>query len=381
MSRFRYLIVVLFLLSSYAYADDVCPSGFDTGVRTWNWAESGDRPVLCVGSNLCEYVIKDVSLCLTEGGTCSGSFISTGLQCSSGSGGMVGGGNYPDPDDLEPPSDTVGTDYGPVLEDHTSTNMFNCTENGNCATALYGLHLDFARLIGTLVGDGRVTGERVEEVGDIVRQGNQSNSRQLTNVYQELFKNTAEASQHAYQNNSRLDEVIDELKQLNSKTCNPKIDNNCGTARNFPQICGAQWTCAGDEYSCFMAKTSWYNLCMSGSGMGDQVDFSVDGRAIQMEMDSVDAALDSAFTEFNESVSDEELDHGESDVTELLNTYNQDNALSFTGSCPVPSSVDLGWVGTFTVSYEPFCDLALYIRAMLMLAASGLAFSIISRYS
>ncbi|MGR6837872.1 hypothetical protein ACU5DF_01750 [Aliivibrio wodanis] len=73
-----------------------CQKGSKTGVMSWPYSKYGSNPTLCLSS--CEYGLGGVSLCLTNGNSCTGDFTSNGKQCSIGGGnGLDSGGDHPTP--------------------------------------------------------------------------------------------------------------------------------------------------------------------------------------------------------------------------------------------------------------------------------------------
>lgn len=152
---------------------------------------------------------------------------------------------------------------------------------------------------------------------------------------------------------SGFGDIGNKLNELAAGSKTTPTDAGCDTA----------FSCSGNAYECYMAKQAFETRCSS-------LEFAeTDASGLQTELQPFGDALNVQMGEFNDSVSVDALKGDTLDVTNTMNTINESNGLNFDAGCPAPKNYDYG-LGVFTIDYSPFCDLAVVIRALLMLAAS-----------
>lgn len=152
---------------------------------------------------------------------------------------------------------------------------------------------------------------------------------------------------------SGFGDIGNKLNELAAGSKTTPADAGCDTA----------FSCSGNAYECYMAKQAFETRCSS-------LEFAeTDASGLQTELQPLGDALNVHMGEFNDSVSVDALKGDTLDVTNTMNTINESNGLNFDAGCPAPKNYDYG-LGVFTIDYSPFCDLAVVIRALLMLAAS-----------
>lgn len=154
--------------------------------------------------------------------------------------------------------------------------------------------------------------------------------------------------------NSGFGELGDKLGGLAAGSGTSASDTGCEA--------GA-FSCSGNAYECYMARQAFENKCSSLT-FG-----ATDPTGLKGELQPLADSLTSNMSDFNESVSVDSLKGETLDVTSTMTTIDETNGVSFDEGCPAPKNYDYG-LGSFTIDYQPFCDLAIVIRALLMLAAS-----------
>ena len=141
-----------------------------------------------------------------------------------------------------------------------------------------------------------------------------------------------------------------------------------------PTACSSGvFTCSGNAYECFMAEQAFLTRCSS--------DLTTDEASLVSDLNGYGDDLLEGLEEFKNSVDVDELFEESIALDDTLTTFTESNGgLNFTEGCPSPVFVDYG-IGNFTLSYEPFCELALYVRAMIMLTASIGSILMIAKFS
>lgn len=142
--------------------------------------------------------------------------------------------------------------------------------------------------------------------------------------------------------------------------------------------CTDSFSCNGNAYECYIARQEWETACalkdLSGGGEAygeGQTRLAADGDALGAKLG-----------DYNDSFNDPDLlkDGSPTDVSTLFSEYDESNGFSFSEQCPASSRVDYG-LGSFVINYQPFCDLALYVRALVMLLSGYGAFLVIAKFS
>lgn len=144
--------------------------------------------------------------------------------------------------------------------------------------------------------------------------------------------------------------------------------------------CNGTFSCSGNLYECYMARQQWSQSCLLQRLTNtDSTPIDIGGEMTDINTSSTE--LSTKLQEYNSKYGNfQKLVDGEVNIEESLNTINEENGLSFDDKCPEPISLKiLG--ANFVISYQPFCDLALYVRAMLMLSASIFSIVMIAKFS
>ncbi|EPQ9996830.1 virulence factor TspB C-terminal domain-related protein [Vibrio vulnificus] len=140
--------------------------------------------------------------------------------------------------------------------------------------------------------------------------------------------------------------------------------------------CSNGFVCNGNSYECFIARQQFEQYCLLNTTMPAE-----DIHQRYTDMSGTMNAL-------GQELADYQVDHGdytklidsEVPIEDALKNINESNGLNFSEGCPVPYTTNV-LNARFTINYQPFCDLALYIRAMLMLMASVGSMLMIAKFS
>ena len=144
--------------------------------------------------------------------------------------------------------------------------------------------------------------------------------------------------------------------------------------------CDSSFSCSGNAYECFLAKQAFENRCSNslkdvlGSDDADSTLTSLN-ESLQGSLDGLSNTLTSTAI----AAGDGRQLYSESvDIAPYLSTYNEESGgLSFDDQCPEPIPLNFLLAGVqgvdLELSFEWLCELALYVRAMLMLGASMIA--------
>lgn len=161
-----------------------------------------------------------------------------------------------------------------------------------------------------------------------------------------------------------------------------KIDGLEGGTDTAPSggSCDSRFTCSGNTYECYLARQAFETKCLLLANDDDILGVS----SAQTTLDSLNSSLSTSLKNVETTLETTSKLKGdgksiylpETDVSELLDTYNQDNGgLNFdNNSCPAPIQLNFLLAGqkqvNIELSLEWLCELALYVRAMLMLGAA-----------
>ncbi|WP_341852243.1 virulence factor TspB C-terminal domain-related protein [Vibrio vulnificus] len=140
--------------------------------------------------------------------------------------------------------------------------------------------------------------------------------------------------------------------------------------------CSNGFVCNGNSYECFIARQQFEQYCLLNTTMPAE-----DIHQRYTDMSGTMNAL-------GQELADYQVDHGdytklidsEIPIEDALKNINESNGLNFSEGCPAPYTTNV-LNARFTINYQPFCDLALYIRAMLMLMASVGSMLMIAKFS
>lgn len=167
-----------------------------------------------------------------------------------------------------------------------------------------------------------------------------------------------------------------------------KIDGIDGGSDASPSgSCSGGFVCSGNTYDCYLAQQSFETKCAIGNQrdlFGDVFEAALGSTNGQSYLDSANGELERSLNSLYEGVEKtaiaagdgEQLYSEETDITEYLDTYNQDNGgLDFDNDqCPKPIELSFMLASVkqinMELSLEWLCELALYVRAMLMLGAA-----------
>jgi hypothetical protein len=146
--------------------------------------------------------------------------------------------------------------------------------------------------------------------------------------------------------------------------CDPDTEECSGDGNTVKENACTEFTCEGDNIACYLARREWEKKCQ----VEDFINPEGDGSKIMDE-----------FTKFIDENPVENIESGELDVGRIMNKYTNGNGLEITAGCPAPRIVDAK-IASFTVNYEPFCDLALVINWFLISLSMVGATLLISKY-
>ncbi|MEZ9417249.1 virulence factor TspB C-terminal domain-related protein, partial [Vibrio sp. 10N.286.49.E1] len=214
--------------------------------------------------------------------------------------------------------------------------------------------------------------ERIETINDLLTdfansfdKSTDKSNKALGDINDQLTKNGKQVSDGLDAANNFLGDIAD--------------GSNTDVGESGCDV--GSFTCTGNTYECFVARSAWKNNCLISSltsdintGEGVPVDTN---KSVYDSGDSLINDLKS-YTATNGNV--EKLSNGEISLSDTLSKYNESNGFNFDDRCPSPTQVNYG-LGSFELNYQPFCDLALYIRAMLMLTASIGSVLMIAKHS
>lgn len=151
--------------------------------------------------------------------------------------------------------------------------------------------------------------------------------------------------------------------------------------------CNSGFSCSGNAYECFLAEQAFETAC----GIDSLAASSNGGTDAEKEnaVSQLQAAMNDSGDQLIEDLKNYTATKGSLDgvtnegvdVSSLLSEYDETNGLDFDEQCPAPHIADLGIAGIMEIDYTPFCDLALYVRAMLMLVASVGSMLMIAKFS
>ncbi|WP_027695285.1 virulence factor TspB C-terminal domain-related protein [Vibrio litoralis] len=165
------------------------------------------------------------------------------------------------------------------------------------------------------------------------------------------------------------------LKQISENTKNISGGGGGGSSSGD----GGDWSGSGDSITsdscesfacsshpviCQLAKEDWLKRCevddfLSSGGDGSQI---ADG-----------------LQNFIDENPNELLEAGSLDVSNVMNKYTKGEGLSTSATCPAPKSVNAG-IATFEIDYTPFCDMAVIIKALIIIFSSVTSILLISKY-
>ncbi|ARU27784.1 hypothetical protein CBR65_10285 [Cellvibrio sp. PSBB006] len=151
--------------------------------------------------------------------------------------------------------------------------------------------------------------------------------------------------------------------------------------------CGEEPSCTGDPVGCSVLKQTWLINCQDHQQNSDLVENNFGSG-----LDGFKTEDEGKFNEFITTLTEEGEETDENGVlTQLapdrIDLSSQDFGLSdvyaignspSSGSCPPPRTIQLS-VGSYEVSYEPFCDLATQLSGFLVLIFSYLSSLLIYR--
>ncbi|WP_413114119.1 virulence factor TspB C-terminal domain-related protein [Thaumasiovibrio sp. DFM-14] len=162
------------------------------------------------------------------------------------------------------------------------------------------------------------------------------------------------------QANDSLGSIGTQLEQLidlaSDGECDPSVES-CEEIINETG-CDA-FVCEGQPYLCYLSRKTWEQQC--------HVTRFLNGQEVQ--------ATKNDFNQVIEDHQPDSLNLGEIDISTSLERYTTGNGVNFGGGgCPAPDVVS-NKLFSFTIDYQPFCDLAGIIKLfvnMFALISSGL---------
>ncbi|MEZ9674743.1 virulence factor TspB C-terminal domain-related protein, partial [Vibrio lentus] len=220
-------------------------------------------------------------------------------------------------------------------------------------------------------GDG--SGDSVDLSG-VISKINQSNS-----LLGGIKNSTDSIGSEIGKNGVKLDGIGESLISLGGKLDDMADGSNTNVSGNNCDV--NNFSCSGNAYECFIARQAFDNKCLISSLTGD----IGTGEGVPIEhSQAVNDAGDALINDLKDYTANkgnvDKLSNGEIALSDTLSKYNESNGFNFDDRCPSPTQVNYG-LGSFELNYQPFCDLALYIRAMLMLTASIGSVLMIAKHS
>jgi hypothetical protein len=125
--------------------------------------------------------------------------------------------------------------------------------------------------------------------------------------------------------------------------------------------------CKGSPIDCFIAKTQYESACEASDPDSAKL-------AIQKAINDGDIEFSGADQWGQLS----ELDQGEFNVAEQFNIQQLWSDSGNAGTCPQPARFTIT-AGTYEISFEPLCQLAGYLRPLVILAAMWISGSMLSQ--
>ncbi|MEZ9437495.1 virulence factor TspB C-terminal domain-related protein, partial [Vibrio atlanticus] len=241
----------------------------------------------------------------------------------------------------------------------------------------------FSSTVGQLRTLGSMLGNGFSGLSSVVADGN----NEIGNVDNSLIRNGDKLDAikgQLVENGKGTKGIGDSLTSIDSKLDDLNDGSNTNAGSNG---CGNNtFNCSGNDYECYMAKQSYLTACniqsLASNNNGNDGDNSGgDGSGAKGAITKSGNDLIGSIRAYNSNNGNpSKLFDGEIALDSTLNKYDESNGFSFDSKCPVPNRVNYG-LGTIEISYQPFCELALYIRAMLMLSASIASILMIAKFS
>lgn len=122
------------------------------------------------------------------------------------------------------------------------------------------------------------------------------------------------------------------------------------------------FSCKGDAVVCYIAKKQWEESCGVEKAKRDDI-----------------PKLTDAFNKITTENPIEDLDAGSLDISTVMNKYTDGAGLTLSKTCPPPDVINTA-IGSFTLDYSPFCDLARVIHFFLVSLALVGSAMLISKY-
>ncbi|EGR0040922.1 hypothetical protein FR271_22010 [Vibrio vulnificus] len=172
---------------------------------------------------------------------------------------------------------------------------------------------------------------------------------------------------------TKLDELGNKLVEAIDGVGNSKGSVSGGCESNF--------VCSGYDIECYTAKQARDQACL----LNQFVNGNGDGTTVDTFTNEISGHGDNTLTALK-TYNDKNLDFtklstGEISLENATTLITESNGgLSFSESCPASHTVGV-LTAKFTINYQPFCELALYVRAMLMLFASISSIIMFAKFS
>lgn len=166
------------------------------------------------------------------------------------------------------------------------------------------------------------------------------------------------------------------LKQISENTKNISSGGGGGGSSSGD---GGDWSGSGDSIAsdscdsfacsshpviCQIAKEAWLKRC-------EVDDFLGPGGAASEISDGLQNFIDENPNDL--------LEAGEFNVSNVMNKYTDGSGLSTSATCPSPKNIDIH-IASFEIDYTPFCDMAVIIRALIIIFSSVASVLLISKY-
>ncbi|WP_157937515.1 virulence factor TspB C-terminal domain-related protein, partial [Vibrio splendidus] len=274
------------------------------------------------------------------------------------------------PDPTDPTYNNGGNAHGSGSSGGTAS-----ASDGNVSVDISfdGVHNRLDAVNDNLAG----TNERIETTNNLLNDFSNRHDQNSKKTRDAIGDLNSDLGKKLDSNGKQISDALgglgDKLDDISDGSNTTASDSGCGVS---------DFSCDGNSYECYVARTNWKNKCLMSSLTGDPLvpHEGVPIESSQQVSESGDALINDLKGYSSQHLDPDKLSNGDVLITDSLDKFNESNGLSFDEKCPAPNVVDTG-MGVFTIDYTPFCDLALYVRAMLMLFASIGSILMISKFS
>jgi hypothetical protein len=314
----------------------------------------GDGAPICVGG--CEYIANGVSAC--SDGTCMGNYVSTGNTCS--------GADAP-----EPPEGCSVDGFGSIVCDCSLYPDAPYCPGGdqnnpnNCYTDSNGV----VRCSDQPGDQDSGGGSGTNDPGDGLPPDDPgSNSPPVGD---------GDPNTPSGPGTGDGDTDGDDERDVD---CDPNSNPDCawtGSGQGSGN-CDIQPSCNGDPVQCAILYQEWASMCYDETSSIINPDscnatFECEGDKLKCELirqqreQYCDLYVGDGNTDLDVT-NDPDFDRDLKEEAEEIELPNIDQSGFASGSCPAPQTF-AAFGGTFELTYQPFCDIAPYIRILVIMSA------------